>query len=364
MKLSTLFIAPLAVSVITSPAFAAKNKVPNGQPFQALEALIEANEALISENTASIENLNSEVSDLTSQLAATQANLDTLAGRVALNESDIEGLLSQVSNNTASIETLEADLANAVASTNQLRAELEAELAQLDLDLRALITTNSGLISQLNTLIADLQTQVSNNTAAINPLTTQVAGLLATVMANTNSITLIQTESTQLANNLDSLTATVNTLVNEIENVKSRVSTLESLHADLVVGSTISGSLESTDERSLSRTCNINTPSGFETENCYADYYTLYIPEETTVVIDLGSPDLDTENYRTGNFFDTYLFLHNADDLNGYIALDDDRGYGLNSQIVTTLQPGTYVVEVTAFRVYNTGLNDYQLRVQ
>ncbi|GAA6135533.1 hypothetical protein NBRC116188_23230 [Oceaniserpentilla sp. 4NH20-0058] len=361
---------------MAAPALADKKKTPRGKPFKALLALIEENQALIQANTASIESLNSEVDTLISELADTQANIAALSDQVDSNEAQIAALLAQVASNSSDIVTLEAALTAAIADTVQLRAELETALAQLDTDLRGLISTNSGLIVQINTLIADLQTQVSDNTASINPLTTQVAGLLATVMANTNSITLIQIDNTQLNNELDGLNTSLSTLVTELEVVKNRIQTLESLYdgieqndaslADLLVGDTTSGSLESNDERSQSQTCSLNSDSGRGVidGDCYADYYTLYVAEESTVTIDLGSPDLDGANYGTGNFFDTYLILHTPDDLSGNIAADDDSGNGVNSQITTTLQPGTYVIEVTASNIYNSGANDYQLRVQ
>lgn len=365
MKISKFLLAPLAFGIIASPAIAGKKDIPNGQPFKALEAMIEANQALIEANSGSIDALNAQIAALSVELASTQQDLALLSGRVDTNESNIADLLTQVADNTADIATLETELANAVAETNQLRADLEAQLAQLDTDLRGLVSTNTGLIAQLNSLITSLQSQVDSNTSAIDPLSTQIAGLLVTVMANTNTITQLQADRSLLDTQISDLNDSISLVFTQIENLKSRVSNLESFHADLFVGSSLSGSLESSDERSQVRTCSVNTGGGRGvSQNCYADFYTLYIAEETTVTINLGSPDLNTANYGSGNFYDTYLILHNDGELDTYIGIDDDRGYRLNSQITATLQPGTYVVEVTAYSIYNDGLNDYQLTVE
>jgi len=397
MNFSKLILAPLVLSIIAAPAFADKpdrGDKPKGKPFKKLRALIEANTDLINANAASIDSLNSEIADLTAEVTAsidslngevaeltaeltiTQESIAALTTRVSNNESEIAALLLRVAEGEEDLTELETELSNAIAATLQLRADLEADIALLNTNLRALITTNSGLIAQLNTLIADLQVEVGNNTASINAITTQVAGLLTTVISNTNNITLIQTESAQLTTNVEDLTVTVNTLVTEVEVVKDRIASLEALYsgieeniadtADLVVGTSKSGSLQLSDDRSQIKTCTIASSNGRGSINtdCYADYYTLYIAEEATVTIEVGSPDLDAANYGTGNFFDTYLILHNENDLAGSIAEDDDSGNALNSQITTTLQPGLYIVEVTASNIYNSGINDYQLRVQ
>lgn len=363
MKITPLILASVTAATLTTPAFAA-NGDNKGKPFQELSALIEENKTLIAENSASIDALSGEVQSLALTIAQTQNDLAAVTARVLDNEASITELMTRVDAAETDIDTLQSELAEAVLATANLRTDLENQIALLDASLRSMIGDNAALITQLNDMIADLQTQVDANTAAINPLSTQVSALLATVMANSNNIALLQADRNALTTAVDGLTNQVSDLSTEIEALKTRTSRLESFHADLYLGDSISGTLNTSDEFSLVRDCNVNTSSGYQYGDCHADFYTLYVPDTRTVTINLGSPTLDTSTYGSGNFFDTYLFLHPEGQPDINLAANDDAGYRLNSMISVTLDAGVYIIEVSAFRMYQIGENEYELSVQ
>lgn len=78
------------------------------------------------------------------------------------------------------------------------------------------------------------------------------------------------------------------------------------------------------------------------------DRYTLEVNETRDVTISLSSDD-----------FDTYLYLYRGDDR---VALDDDGGSGLNSEIEERLTAGLY--EIRASQFSSNDLGDYLLEVE
>ncbi len=83
------------------------------------------------------------------------------------------------------------------------------------------------------------------------------------------------------------------------------------------------------------------------TDDTFAIDYTLVVAERSEVTITLES-----------NEFDAYLVLRDATD--EIIAEDDDSAGTLNSQIVTTLDAGEYILHVTSFTGYFTAGTDGQ----
>ena len=79
----------------------------------------------------------------------------------------------------------------------------------------------------------------------------------------------------------------------------------------------------------------------------FVDYYTFEVEgsQTRTAQIDLVSST------------DPYLYLVTGSDPAGtaYLTYDDDGGEGLNSQIMTSLAPGTYTIGATAYGQHDTG---------
>ena len=77
----------------------------------------------------------------------------------------------------------------------------------------------------------------------------------------------------------------------------------------------------------------------------YAKYYTFTLPRRSAVTIDLTSS------------VDTYLFLRSGADVRSGSLLisDDDGGQGSNSRISEELAAGSYTIEATTYRYYDTG---------
>ena len=95
-------------------------------------------------------------------------------------------------------------------------------------------------------------------------------------------------------------------------------------------GRTVSGELTRASEESSQR-------------SSYADLYEFTLNGTREVTIRMESED-----------FDTYLYLLSSD--RRVLDSDDDGGRGLNSEIETTLEPGTYTIEATSWRAGTTGV--------
>jgi serine protease len=97
--------------------------------------------------------------------------------------------------------------------------------------------------------------------------------------------------------------------------------------------------------QSLNTTWLANTCSATHRGKAFnAQYYSFTLTSSTKVVIDVSSNQ------------DTYLYLLNGAETNsGVLAQNDDSKDSTNSQIVQTLNAGTYVIEATTFRPNITG---------
>lgn len=85
----------------------------------------------------------------------------------------------------------------------------------------------------------------------------------------------------------------------------------------------------------------------------YARFYRFSLSAQTRVQINLNSA------------VDAYLILLRGSDQNGSsIAENDDTAESLNSQILTTLNAGTYVIEATTYATSTTGSFSISLRSQ
>ncbi len=77
----------------------------------------------------------------------------------------------------------------------------------------------------------------------------------------------------------------------------------------------------------------------------YARYYSFTLEQQAQVTIELESSDADT-----------YLYLRSGDSRSGgFINEDDDTPDTTRSEIVETLEPGTYTIEATTFDAGATG---------
>ena len=85
-------------------------------------------------------------------------------------------------------------------------------------------------------------------------------------------------------------------------------------------------------------------------EESYVDFYELDLGSTTSLTIDAMSDE-----------FDTILVVLDRDSGNE-IAFDDDSGAGLNSRIIATFSPGTYIIAVAGYSDSDLGTYTVQTR--
>lgn len=198
----------------------------NGKPFQELNALIDANRALIEENSAAISILQTDLAGLVTALSDTNARIDQLSLNVAANTADIATALAAVESHDTQLAALYADLS---ALEAEHAADFEAVNSQLDA-INAEITTLHALRAQLaasvSAQLAALSAQVNDNSLAIDSLvfdltlvnaqlatvnssiwqlTQQQNALSATVAAYGSQITQLQQTTASLQAQIDAL---------------------------------------------------------------------------------------------------------------------------------------------------------------
>ena len=327
----------------------------NGQPFQALSALIEENNQLIADNAGAIEAIAVEVAVLAGDIEVINQQMADLDTRLGANESAIANALAMIDENSVNIEGLESDLISLSDDTKQDIDSLRQDIRLLDQEVGSLLQTNSGRIASLLLALSVLSADVQDNTAAINPLITDISYLMSQVMFNTNSVSLLNNQRNLLVARIDDLDFLLLTLNDEIDKLKVGVVVVGGgTFTDIGINETISGALTIYDAISLGH------PSR---SNAYSDTYTFELGATRTVVIDLASPDINSTGRRGDpGFVDTLLVLHRGDCRNCRLTYNDDGGEGLNSRITMALDTGLYTIEVTSYK--DEAVGEYQLRLQ
>ncbi|MCI5224565.1 MAG: hypothetical protein D3924_18330, partial [Candidatus Electrothrix sp. AR4] len=89
-----------------------------------------------------------------------------------------------------------------------------------------------------------------------------------------------------------------------------------------------------------------------------ARYYTFRISRQAAVTITMNG----NLCYASGTLLNPYIYLHAGGRDGALITFDDDGGCSYNSQIIRTLEPGTYTVEATTY--LSTQQGTFQLSVQ
>ena len=240
---------PIAVAIgITLLVPQSANALPNGKPFQELNALIEQNATAIDANGNLIEQNSTAI-------LALSAELSTLDGRVGVLETDVAGLTTRF----GVVETTVASNANDITLAFARITSVQSELSNLDATVAlntqaisdaetAILAAEAGL-AQLNTDLDALYITVATNQAAITGVQADIAAtetylsqLEADVVTNAAEIQTTNDNLNDLNASLSSLEAIVTSNLvkitqteSDIFNANNNISTLNTQYSDLLV---------------------------------------------------------------------------------------------------------------------------------
>ena len=161
--------------------------------------------------------------------------LTTLTRQVAANASSDAETSTQVSTNTSKINTLTSDVST-------LNTAVEASTAKIEANEAAISTAQSDILNN-KTAIEQTQVTVSANTTAIQSVDAKADGIqtqlndLSDTAATKDSVTAVAADvssvSTDLSNYKTATDAALDTATEDITDLKSAVSSLETLKADV-----------------------------------------------------------------------------------------------------------------------------------
>lgn len=180
------------------------NALPNGKPFQELNALIEENATAIDENGDLIEQNSTAILALSTELS-------TLDGRVGVLETNVAGLTTRFGVLETSVATNTSDITLAFAKITSVQEELGA--------LDTVVATNTQAITDAETAIAAAE-------ADIDQLNTDLSALYDTVAINEAAITDVQADIAAAEARLSLLEADVITNAAEIQTTNDNLNDL------------------------------------------------------------------------------------------------------------------------------------------
>lgn len=223
-----LSLTCLAAAIISVPAFAASSGASNGQPFQALQQQITANQAAIAANASAISQISVDISDVV-------ARIDVLESAMAAAEAAIAANTDAIAATNARIDSTEQDVAGLSAALSALAqqhaadtAAINAELANLYAELDALNTAREALATELRTQLAALQAQVDGNTFAIDGVVLQLVTINAELTVINSDILTINNTLVSLSAAQDANTAALAALQAQLDALSAHV---DELHA-------------------------------------------------------------------------------------------------------------------------------------
>ncbi len=347
-----ILVASFFSMFLPQNALAAKDKLPNGQPFQQLQSLIVAQDASIAANQAAISELNRDIEAVNLRIDGIDTELDSVGAQAAANSAeiadailrivatnvDLASLGDQVDGNSADIAALQEDIGELIARHQTDIAALYTELRDLQGQIDGLIRENAALAGELSEQVAELRGLINDNTLATEPLLLDVISLNAQVSTNSARIGTLQSWRESVNNQLIGNSAQIDTLNGELAALKSRV---DSYHdpclEEIYVGQTLTGELVNHGE------CTSDSRTYFGVH--YARYYIFTLSSAKTVTIDMvgyNCPD-------GGTLRDPYMYLHQGGRTGPILTADDDAGCSLSARITRNLGPGTYTIEATSY---------------
>lgn len=186
-------LALLVTLALAQSAQAAKGDGAQGQPFQALQADIDANRALIDANQANILELQDDVGALTEDIADLNGDVSDLELRVAANEGEIDRIRTRIGHldddvvtlNSA-LATLRADHETDVLGIRKTISDIRDRIRNLRADLR-------GLTDFLNNQLAAIRGDISGNVIAIDSMLLELTTTTAMAMSNMSAISTLDT---------------------------------------------------------------------------------------------------------------------------------------------------------------------------
>ena len=240
LKCSTSMLAlPVLAVALATPAFAKENKsqgAANGQPFQALQAQIDANKAAIAGNAAGIQDLSIELTAISGSVAALQADLLELEDQVQENADNIADAVGRISSTETDVAGLQADLQRVQQQlqSDQTRflsaiADLQAGLAQANAD-------RQQLADQLATELASLSGRISANTFAIDGVLLDIVMINAELTGLTSDIMNLETALGDLEDAQADNAAAIADLQGTVSSLSSAVTTLQGYHTTTFSG--------------------------------------------------------------------------------------------------------------------------------
>lgn len=233
-----LLASAVALSVLTmAPGLAlAKDKesgsngAANGQPFQTLQAQIDANAELITANDAALTDLQGQIDSLGDRVSAVESSIVDLEADISGNAASISAALAQISSNEENVEGLSASLAALaeqhtfdIGLINELLAGIQTELVELN-------TAREALASALAAQLASLGEAVDSNAVAIDSLLLSLVTINAELTSlNSNILSLTQRQDA-LETTSDEYADLLADLGGQIASLESAVATLQGYH--------------------------------------------------------------------------------------------------------------------------------------
>lgn len=235
MKTHT-FISVFAALALSSTLYAANN-IPNGQPFQALDALIEENTqqiannaALIAENSDAISSNALSIDALEAQAAQTANALASLESRVTANEGNIASILSDLNTINGDITSLGANLLTLSANISISISSIENEIVIIKASIVDLTNGLDDLKAIVATKVDELNSAISVNSSDIGVLSAIVTSMNADLTVGLADIASLNARVTAAETNLDSQEISLSAINSHLDLLDVQVSTLQGLH--------------------------------------------------------------------------------------------------------------------------------------
>jgi len=213
-----LALASASVGVFAAGKSQGQN---NGQPFQAIQALIDSNLALIQTNQSDISNLQSQSSALLASFDDLSSQLTELDERVTANEDELSSV-------NAELDTTNGSLTALYSEVSQLAARHTADLLAVHQQIDSLTDVVSGNTQALNALSLELVAKAQELSTAIADNALAVDGLTADLALLNAQATMLNLSLVNAQQSIASLETRASTHEADIAALLLRVMTVES----------------------------------------------------------------------------------------------------------------------------------------
>lgn len=230
MKILLPLLVTASALSLSAPALAKKNKAPNGQPFQSLQAQIDENSAAIAGNTDAIGALTADAEALEARVNALAGNLDTLTAEVLANDAELQDARDSLDALSYADQQLASDLAALAAQHASDQAQQQQMLAGISAQIQQLSGELVSLGDQINSELGALRSAIAGNTTDIDGLILTVLDLSVSTTNNLAQIQALQSSSAQISASLTAQAAALADLQDRMTLAETGLTHLQGLH--------------------------------------------------------------------------------------------------------------------------------------